>query len=92
MIKKVSNLDEFIKEVKNSYYSILKVSTTWCGPCKLLAPEYQNASNDCSKILFLEADADIAKDIAKKYEVSSVPTLIIFKKWCWAIKSIRIYW
>ena len=49
---------------------------TWCGPCKRLAPTLDEVEG---KAYVYKVDIDQSQDIATKYRVSSVPTLILFK-------------
>lgn len=53
---------------------------TWCGPCKRLAPTIDEISNEVKGTADVyKLDIDEAQDVAAKYRVSSVPTLILFK-------------
>ncbi len=52
----------------------------WCGPCKMVAPILEKLSNDYDgKVKFAKLDIDNAQELAAQYEVSSIPTLILFK-------------
>ena len=54
----------------------------WCGPCKVMAPEFEKASNDpdMKDINFGKLNVDGSQDVAGKYGVMSIPTTIFFKK------------
>ena len=67
------NFDDVIKdkEVLVDFYA------TWCGPCRMLAPELESV---CDKILIVKVDIDENMDLAKRFGIMSVPTLIYFKK------------
>lgn len=80
-IVKVINYDEFSSKIENgSGIAVVDFFATWCGPCKMLAPVFEAASNELkSKAHFVKVDIDQSLDIAKKYSVSTVPTVIIFK-------------
>lgn len=53
---------------------------TWCGPCKLLAPVYEELGNEMQDIAkFLKVEIDQNMDLAKRFMVSTVPTIMIFK-------------
>jgi len=53
---------------------------TWCGPCKLLAPVYEELGNEMQdNAKFLKVEIDQNMDLAKQFMVSTVPTIMIFK-------------
>lgn len=53
---------------------------TWCRPCLIQAPIFEEAAKEMKgKVAFLKIDVDKAKNIAAKYRISSIPTLIVFK-------------
>ncbi|MGL5346599.1 MAG: thioredoxin [Peptostreptococcaceae bacterium] len=78
---KVINMDEFNNEVKNaSGVAVIDFFATWCGPCKMLAPVFQEAANELpSNVKFFKVDIDQSLDLARQYNVSSVPTVMIFR-------------
>jgi len=55
-------------------------SATWCMPCRLLAPILEQVANKMSHIGFYNIDIDENEDIAKRYRIFSVPTLMAFKQ------------
>lgn len=53
---------------------------TWCGPCKIIAPTVEEIAKDYDgRAVVAKLDVDKAKETAIQYEVSSIPTLIVFK-------------
>ncbi len=53
----------------------------WCGPCKMLAPVLEEiAKNQASLIKIGKLNVDNEGDIAAKYGIRGIPTLMIFKK------------
>ncbi len=52
----------------------------WCGPCRMVAPvlEQIQAENQ-GKILIRKLNVDDAPDIARRYDIMSIPTLLVFK-------------
>ncbi len=75
------NSANFESEVLNSDQPVLvDFSATWCGPCKQLAPIVEEyAADNASKMKVGKIDIDQAQDIAMKYMVMGVPTLMLFK-------------
>ena len=52
----------------------------WCTPCKMVAPILQEiADEQAGKIKIVKLNVDDAPDVAMKYQVMSIPTLIVFK-------------
>ncbi|HIY84426.1 thioredoxin [Rubneribacter sp.] len=53
---------------------------TWCGPCKMLAPTLDEVAQEVAgKAAVYKLDIDQSPDIAQRYGVMSVPTLIVFE-------------
>ncbi len=54
--------------------------TTWCGPCKMLAPIVEKLAVEyAGKLTVAKIDVDAAPSIASKYGISSVPTVMVFE-------------
>lgn len=52
----------------------------WCAPCKMVAPLIDEiAHQQIGKMLVVKVDTDHAQDVAMRYEIRSIPTLIIFR-------------
>lgn len=51
----------------------------WCGPCKMMAPIFEEAATEAKDVKFGKLNVDTARDMAMKYGVMSIPTLIVFK-------------
>ncbi|MEG0841405.1 MAG: thioredoxin [Erysipelotrichaceae bacterium] len=53
---------------------------TWCGPCKMLGPELEKLAEAMEgKAKVIKIDVDKEQGLAMKYQVQSVPTIMIFK-------------
>ena len=78
---KVLNGNEFVENVENTKgVVVVDFSATWCGPCKMLAPVFEGVSNKMGdKAKFFKVDIDENSNLAQKYRISAVPTMIIFK-------------
>ncbi|MFT7646763.1 MAG: thioredoxin 1 [Candidatus Poriferisodalaceae bacterium] len=51
----------------------------WCGPCKMITPILEEIANEHDGIKITKVNVDDNPDIARRFEVMSIPTLIIFK-------------
>jgi thioredoxin 1 len=51
----------------------------WCGPCKIVGPIFEELSTDMTNIKFCKINVDNNQDLAGKFAVKSIPTLIVFK-------------
>ena len=51
----------------------------WCGPCKMIAPALEEISNEMPNIDVAKVNIDENPDIAAKFGVRSIPTLMLFK-------------
>jgi len=51
----------------------------WCGPCKALAPVFENIKSNHTDVKFEDIDVDAQFEIASKYVIRSVPTVIVEK-------------
>ena len=79
MVQHVSEVD--FNEVVLNYEGVVLVDfwATWCGPCKMIAPVVEEVSNEVSNARFVKVDVDENENLANKYQISSIPTLMIFK-------------
>ena len=51
----------------------------WCGPCKMLAPVFAEAAGSVKNAKFGKVDIVAERDLAEKFEVLSIPTMLFFK-------------
>ena len=76
MIKHYSNEEDFNEIIKNKV--LVDFYADWCGPCKMLAMEIEKAASEID-IDIVKVNVDEEEDIARKYGVMSIPTLILFE-------------
>ncbi len=77
----VVNAENFDQVVLQSEKPVLvDFWASWCMPCKMLGPVFEEvAQENQDKAVFAKLNIDEASDIATRYQVMSIPTLILFK-------------
>lgn len=77
----ILNSDNFDDEVMNSDVPVLvDFWAAWCGPCRMVAPIIDQLADDFDgKAKIAKVNVDEERDLASKFKVMSIPTLILFK-------------
>lgn len=78
----ITKYEEFKTEVLDSKSIVLvDFYATWCGPCQMLSPIIEDIALEFKdKVKAIKIDVDQAQEIAMKYNVASIPTVILFKE------------
>ncbi len=78
---KAMTVEEFDKAIASEKLTMVDFYTTWCGPCKMMAPFIEQIKNEQSSIVnVLKVDAEAQLDISERYKLEGYPTIIFFKK------------
>ncbi|MDO4847614.1 MAG: thioredoxin [Clostridiaceae bacterium] len=76
----VLNDDNFESEILNSEKTCLvDFFATWCGPCKIMSPVIDEIAAENPDIKVGKVDVDEAEEIAARFGIMSIPTLMVFK-------------
>ncbi|CAL8090610.1 unnamed protein product [Calicophoron daubneyi] len=77
-VKTLNELDQVLNQNPNKLV-IIDFFATWCGPCKVIAPNFEKLSEEFPDVTFLKVDVDQAEDAAEKYGVTAMPTFVLLK-------------
>lgn len=73
-------MNDFNEIINSDKPTLVDFFATWCGPCKMQGPileQLKNKVGDAANIV--KVDVDRNPDLSAKYQIRSVPTIIIFK-------------
>jgi thioredoxin 1 len=77
-IKELTSDDfsDFVKDEK----AVIDFWAPWCGPCKMMGPIFEEAAGEVKDtVKFAKVNVDENSDLAQRFGVMSIPTLMFFK-------------
>ena len=74
-IEDTTTFEENIKEG----ITLVDFYATWCGPCKMLAPIFEQVANEKPEVTFVKVDVDEAGELANLFGITSIPTVVYIK-------------
>ena len=80
-VSKVSEADFEAQVLKSTEPVVVDFWAEWCGPCRMIAPELEEIAAGAlgGKVKIVKLNVDENPQIAAKYNVMSIPTLMVFK-------------
>lgn len=89
-VVKITN-ENFEQEVINSEKPVLvDFWASWCGPCKMLSPVIEQIGNEVTDFKVGSVNVDDEMDLAEKFNINSIPCLIVFKNGAEAKRSVGV--
>jgi thioredoxin 1 len=76
MVRVIADTTEIPRDKK----VVIDFFATWCGPCKQIAPYYEQMSQTFPGVVFLKADVDEFGDAAGEFDVKALPTFIFLNR------------
>lgn len=70
----------FDELINSEELTVIDFSATWCMPCRMLKPILERVAERCTDVSFYNVDIDENEEIAKRYRIFSVPTLVCFRE------------
>ena len=71
---------ENFAEFTSADLAVVDFWATWCGPCKMLAPVFEEVANKLDFAKFGKLDIDNYPELPRQFGIRSIPTIYIFKK------------
>lgn len=81
MLEKIISLDSvnFDKAIAEKRPILIDFWAKWCGPCKILSPILKEVASEINGISVAKVNVDECEDIAMRFYIKTIPTLMIFK-------------
>ena len=76
VINRAKEFDELVESGKNV---LVDFYADWCGPCKMQAPIVEAIAEENSDVVVAKLNVDDVDDVAERFNIVSIPTLLIFK-------------
>lgn len=71
------NFEELVLKAEKKV--LLDFWATWCGPCKMIAPIVEEIAEENEHIVLAKVNVDEEPELAIRYGISSIPTLLVFE-------------
>lgn len=69
----------FAHTISQPGIQVLDFWAPWCAPCTQFSPVFEDVSNDHDDVVFGTVNVDDNQELAKQFEVQTIPTLVVFK-------------
>ena len=79
MVYVINSAKEFDELVKSGKNVLVDFYADWCGPCKMQAPIVDAIAEENSDVVVAKLNVDDVEDVAERFNIVSIPTLLIFK-------------
>ena len=89
-VKTLTN-ENFEQEVLQASTPVLvDFWASWCGPCRMLSPVVDEVSEEVGVVVVGKVNIDEQQDLASRYQVMTIPTLIVFRNGQEADRSVGV--
>ena len=78
-VKTITKQNFNIEVLESEKPVLLDFWATWCGPCRMIAPVVEEIAAERSDIVVGKVNVDEQPELAQKFQIMSIPTLIVIK-------------
>lgn len=78
-VKTITKQNFDIEVLESEKPVLLDFWATWCGPCRMIAPVVEEIAAERSDIVVGKVNVDEQPELAQKFQIMSIPTLIVIK-------------
>ena len=77
----IGSEEAFDKLITGDVPVLVDFWATWCGPCRMIAPIVEEIANEyAGKVVVAKVDVDEMGELAQRYRIMNIPTLMLFKQ------------
>ena len=78
MARILTNAD-FDSAISGAGCALIDFYADWCGPCRMIAPTIEAIAQERADLLVAKVNVDNSPELAVRYGISSIPTMLVFK-------------
>ena len=79
MPKYIETLEEFKAETGKDQYTLIDFTASWCGPCKMISPEFERLDGEYPNVHCFKVDVDDNDAAAAHAKIQAMPTFKLYK-------------
>ena len=78
-VKSFNSEDMKFENLSKHHLALVDFWAAWCGPCTMLSPIVEQLAEEHPEMAFGKVNVDEAPELAQQFQVSAIPTLVLFK-------------
>lgn len=87
---KIDKYSDLVNAIHEHEICLVKIGTECCGPCKIVEKNIESIEKFYDDVYFIKVDAEEADEIVEKFEVRSVPVVLVIKNGMIVSKTVGL--